>query len=264
MRLLVAKLQTVEYREALEIQQRLLRLRQQGAIEDTLLLLEHPSVITIGRGGDEEHVVASPQFLQQQDVPTYKINRGGDVTYHGPGQIVGYPVMDLRQQTRDVHDFIRKIEEVFIWLLWREYGIAATRDAEHRGVWVGGSKIVAVGCAIKRWVSMHGFAFNVNTQLENFAWIIPCGIHDKGVTSLQETVGRPCNVAEVTDQVCCYFADTFQMQPEVKGRAELYRMIGGEHDGYSPAKLDQSKYESAERHGPGSHDYAQVVSPHHL
>ncbi len=256
MRLLVAKLQTVEYQESLVIQQKLLMLRQQGAIEDTLLLLEHPPVITIGRGGDEAHVVASPQFLKQQDVPIYKINRGGDVTYHGPGQIVGYPVMDLRQQTRDVHDFIRKIEEVFIRLLRRDYGITATRDAEHRGVWVGGSKIVAVGCAIKRWVSMHGFAFNVNTRLENFAWIIPCGIHDKGVTSLQDLVGRPCNVAEVTDQVCYHFADTFQMQSDVIGRAELYQMIGGEPDGYSPAKLDQSKYESAERHGPGSYDYA--------
>ena len=238
MRLLVAKLQTVDYGEALDIQKRLLTLRQQGAIDDTLLLLEHPSVITIGRGGREENVVAAPLFLQQQDVAVYRINRGGDVTYHGPGQIVGYPIIDLRQQTRDVHEFIRKTEEAFIQLLQNEYGLAAKRDAEHRGVWVDEKKIVAVGFAIKRWVSMHGFAFNVNTRMENFSWIIPCGIHNKGVTSLQELVGMPFNLAEVTEQVFYWFADAFQMQPQVINEAKLYQMIGGEENEYSPAKLD--------------------------
>lgn len=256
MRLRVVKLQTVEYGEALEIQERLLNLRQQGEIDDTLLLLEHPPVITMGRSGHAEHVVASLESLRRQAVSIYKVNRGGDVTYHGPGQIVGYPVMDLRKLGLDVREFIHKIEEVFIRLLQREYGIEAARDAEHRGVWVGDAKVVAVGCAIKRWVSMHGFAFNVNTNLQNFAWIIPCGIHDKSVTSLQELLGNPCDMTEVESRICEGFADVFQVEAEVVARSELYRRMGGEHHEYSQAQLDQSEHESGERYGASSQDYA--------
>lgn len=215
MKLLVASLGSKEYSAALEIQNHLLQLRQQGQIEDILLLLEHPPVITVGSSGKAVNILVSEDFLKSQGLSLYKSNRGGDVTYHGPGQIVGYPILDLKQQDRDLPRYIRKIEETFIRLLKNEYQIIAGRDPKHPGVWVGKEKITAIGCTIKRWVTMHGFAFNVNTNLEHFSWITPCGIADKGVTSLQKLSGHPLDLPTVNQQVVKYFAEVFDFAPEI-------------------------------------------------
>lgn len=215
MRLLVSKLGRIDYKEALELQYNIMRLRQQGQIEDTLLLLEHFPVLTLGSGGKQSNILAPEQLLKEQGINVYKINRGGDITYHGPGQIVGYPILDLNQHGRDLLSFIRNIEEVFIQLLMQEYGISAGRIPKHTGVWVGDDKITAIGFAVKRWVTMHGFAFNANTDLDHFKWINPCGITDKGVTSMQKLLGHEVGLDAVMDQVIEYFCKIFDMEPQI-------------------------------------------------
>jgi len=210
----VARLGLVSYKEALEIQEKLLLLRQQGKIEDILLLVEHPPVLTLGTRGEHSNILLSQKDLEMNGVEIYKINRGGDVTYHGPGQIVGYPIMDLNNQGKDIKDFVWKIEEIFIQLLGEEYHITAQRDEKkYTGVWVNNAKITAIGIAVKHWVTMHGFAFNVNTQLEHFKWINPCGITDRGVTSLQKILGNAQNFDKLNEQVLQYFCKVFDLQP---------------------------------------------------
>ncbi|MBA1334183.1 MAG: Octanoate-[acyl-carrier-protein]-protein-N-octanoyltransferase [Firmicutes bacterium] len=215
MRLLVSKLGKIDYREALELQYNILKLRQQGQIDDTLLLLEHFPVLTLGVSGKQSNILIPEQLLEEQGINVYRINRGGDITYHGPGQIVGYPLLDLNHHGRDLLSFIRKIEEVFIQLLMKEYRISAGRIPKHTGVWVGNEKITAIGFAVKRWVTMHGFAFNVNTNLDHFKWINPCGITDKGVTSMQKLLGYGVDLDVVMDQVIEYFCKVFDMEHEI-------------------------------------------------
>ncbi|MBZ4654567.1 MAG: Octanoyltransferase [Peptococcaceae bacterium] len=226
MKLLVAILGKMDYKEALSIQERLLKLRQQGLIEDTLLLLEHPPVLTMGVRSNRANILTPEEVLKAQGVNIYEVNRGGDVTYHGPGQIVGYPILDLKKHGRDIPDFFRKIEETFIQLLKEEYGITAGRNSKYPGVWVGDEKITAIGCAVKRWVTMHGFAFNVNTQLEHFLWINPCGITDKGVTSLQKILGYPQDLNKVNEQVARYLCKIFNLQPKIIDKQKLYQITG--------------------------------------
>lgn len=226
MKLLVAILGKMDYKEALSIQERLLKLRQQGLIEDTLLLLEHPPVLTMGVRSNRANILTPEEVLKAQGVNIYEVNRGGDVTYHGPGQIVGYPILDLNKHGRDIPDFFRKIEETFIQLLKEEYGITAGRNSKYPGVWVGDEKITAIGCAVKRWVTMHGFAFNVNTQLEHFLWINPCGITDKGVTSLQKILGYPQDLNKVNEQVARYLCKIFNLQPKIIDKQKLYQITG--------------------------------------
>ncbi|MFZ5752723.1 MAG: lipoyl(octanoyl) transferase LipB [Bacillota bacterium] len=228
MKLLVALLGKMDYKEALSIQEHLLKLRQQDLIEDTLLLLEHPPVLTMGVRGSRSNIIIPEEVLKAQGVNIYQVNRGGDVTYHGPGQIVGYPILDLNKHGRDIPDFFRKIEETFIQLLKEEYGITAGRNSKYPGVWVGEEKITAIGCAVKRWVTMHGFAFNVNTQLEHFRWINPCGITDRGVTSLQKILGYPEELQKVNEQVVRYFCKIFNVQPEIIDKQKLYQITGRE------------------------------------
>lgn len=208
------------YEKALKIQEKLLQLRQQDMIDDILLLVEHPPVLTIGRSGKKANILVVPK-----EVNIHEVNRGGDVTYHGPGQIVGYPIMDLTGHGKDIHDFLRKIEETFICLLREEYGIAAGRIKKHTGVWVNEEKITAVGVTVKRWVTMHGFAFNVNTRLEDFTWIIPCGIKDKGVTSLRKILGRSLDMDCVGRQVVKYFCQIFALQPEQITQVDLGEIL---------------------------------------
>mgnify|MGYP000895680336 FL=1 len=216
MKLNVVKLGKMDYGEALKIQERLLKRRQNSEIDDTLLLVEHPPVLTVGIRGSDSNILISRETLEQNGVKIYEVNRGGDVTYHGPGQIVGYPILDLNGHGRDIRDFLFKLENVFIELLRDEYGIEAYRqEKKYTGVWVGDEKITAIGIAVKRWVTMHGFAFNVNTNLEHFKWIIPCGITDKGVTSLQKLLGHPLDFEEVNNKVAEYFCKVFGMEPEV-------------------------------------------------
>lgn len=225
MKLLVSFLGYKEYSEALRTQNRLLQLRQQKQIEDILLLLVHPPVITVGSRGSAANILVSETFLKSLGISLYKSNRGGDVTYHGPGQIVGYPILDLKQHDKDLSKYIRKIEETFIRLLKNEYHVLAGRDPKHPGVWVGNEKITAIGCTIKRWVTMHGFAFNVNTNLEHFTWITPCGIADKGVTSLQKLMGCPLDLSSVNRQVVKYFADVFDLVPEILESSQLNQIL---------------------------------------
>ena len=215
MQLKIIRLGRVDYKEALDIQEKLLAKRQAGEIADVLLLLEHPPVLTLGRRGKYSNILLKDDELREKGVGVYEVNRGGDVTYHGPGQIVGYPIIDLNGYGKDIKDFVWKVEEVFIRLLKEQYGISAYRDTDkYTGVWVGNGKITAIGIAVKRWVTMHGFAFNVNTDLESFKWINPCGITDRGVTSLQLLLGRPLDFDLLNTQVADYFCRVFGAAPE--------------------------------------------------
>lgn len=215
MKIKIVKLGLMDYKETLEIQLKLLELCQKEKIDDTLILVEHPPVITIGRSGNNSNITMPREHLDSMGVKVYDVTRGGDVTYHGPGQIVGYPIINLNRHTKDIKDFIIKIEEVFIRLLKNEFGIEAYReDKKYTGVWVGTEKITAIGIAVKKWVTMHGFAFNVNTNLDHFKWIIPCGIQDKGVTSLQKLTGKTQDYKTLINMVIKYFCKVFSMEPE--------------------------------------------------
>lgn len=230
MKLNVVRLDLIDYNEAFELQNKLLKARQEERIEDTLLILEHPPVITIGRSGSRSNILVSEEFLEKQGVSFYEINRGGDVTYHGPGQIVGYPIIDLQNHNRDIRLFVRNLEEVFIDLLSKEYGISASRHPVHTGVWIGDDKITAIGLAIKRRVTQHGFAFNVNTDLSHFDWIIPCGITDKGVVSLGKILGKPLDMEKVQDQVIHYFCSIYGYEKIEFDIKTLIKKIEGGND----------------------------------
>ncbi len=194
MSLNVLFLDKCEYEKALTIQYDILERRQKGEIGDTIIIVEHPPVLTLGRNAMESNVVVSEENLKNQGISLYKTNRGGDVTYHGNGQIVGYPIVDLRGIKIGIREFITRMENAFIDLLENEFNIKASKDSEHTGVWVENEKIVAIGLAVKRGVTMHGFAFNVNTNLEHFKLIVPCGIRDKGVTSVEKITGKALDI----------------------------------------------------------------------
>ena len=213
MKLNIVILRSVDYQQALSLQEQLLELVEKKRLDDTLLLLEHPSVLTMGVRADMANIRVDLEQLQHMGVELYKVNRGGDVTYHGPGQIVGYPIFDLNRHGRDIRDFIWRIQEVFIRLLAREYGLDAHREVgKHTGVWIGNDKITAMGIAVKHGISMHGFAFNVNTDLSHFAWINPCGLSDRGVTSLQKLTNEAQDMEKVKRSVAGYFCAAFDME----------------------------------------------------
>jgi lipoyl(octanoyl) transferase len=200
----------VGYAEGLAIQRELVAQRIAGGIGDVLLLLQHPHVLTLGvkARDSREHVVASPARLEELGVEVHESSRGGDITYHGPGQIVGYPIISLKPDRCDVHRYVRDLEEVMIRVT-ADYGIAAGRIPGLSGAWVGGEKIGAIGVRIQRWVTSHGFAYNVETDLDFFRLIVPCGISDRGVTSLGRLTGGPVSLAAVEDSVVRHFADVF-------------------------------------------------------
>jgi lipoyl(octanoyl) transferase len=206
----VRRLGIVPYAEALAMQRALVEDRRADRISDQLLLLQHPPVITVGVKGDggRSNVVAPPERLQQLGIEVHETGRGGDVTYHGPGQIVGYPILDLRPDRCDVHRYVRDVEEVMIRVC-ADYGVEAGRIAGLTGTWVGAQKIGAIGIRISRWITSHGFAFNVSTNLEHFALIVPCGIADRGVTSLEMLTGRAIDVADAEDAFVRHFSDVF-------------------------------------------------------
>ena len=215
--LLVRFLGRVPYREALELQHELVEARIEDRIPDMLLLLEHPAVITHGKSAVAEHVLAPPHVLEAAGCEVVEVERGGETTYHGPGQLIGYPIIDLRERARNIRRFIYSMEEVFVQLLAAEYGITARRQEEHRGVWVGNDKITALGIAIRRRVTFHGFAFNVNTNLEHFGSIIPCGITVGGQTSLQKLTGRPHDLVTVAERTGRHFAREMNFDPAFEG-----------------------------------------------
>ena len=210
----VRRLGVLEYDAALAMQRELVEARKAGHVPDLLLLLQHPRVITLGVKGDggRSHIVATPERLQELHVSVSEAGRGGDVTYHGPGQIVGYPILDLKPDRCDVHRYVRDVEEVMIRVC-ADYGITAGRIAGLTGTWVGAEKIGAIGIRISRWVTSHGFAFNVTTNLDDFRLIVPCGIGDRGVTSLQKLTGRDVPIEEVEEKIVRHFADVFDVTP---------------------------------------------------
>lgn len=207
----IRRLGVVPYAEGLELQRQLVEQRKADAIPDQLLLLEHPAVITLGvkTRNDRSHVVATAEALEQEGVDVFESGRGGDVTYHGPGQLVGYPILDLRPDRCDVHRYVRDLEEVLIRAA-AAFGITAGRSKGLTGAWVGDEKLAAIGVRIARWVTSHGFALNVSTNLAHFGLIVPCGITDKGVTSLERLTGRPVPMPPVEDAVADAFCAVFE------------------------------------------------------
>jgi lipoyl(octanoyl) transferase len=199
----------IGYGEAVELQQALVERRKEGAITDQLLLLEHPHAITLGRNGHMENLLASSEVLERAGVSFYPTDRGGDVTYHGPGQLVGYPIMDLREWRRDVGAYVRGVEQVLIDTL-AEYGIEAGRIPKLTGVWVGERKVAAIGVHISRWVTSHGFALNVSTDLSYFQYIVPCGL-SKPVTSMAQ-LGAPATLDEVSRKLTANFGRVFECE----------------------------------------------------
>ncbi len=206
----VENLGLLPYAEALAVQRERVAARQAGQIPDTLLLVEHPHVYTLGRSAQRENVLFTPAKLKEMGAEVFETNRGGDVTYHGPGQIVGYPIVDLRQHRRDVAWYMRSLEEVLIRVA-ADFGVVAGRLAGVPGVFVGSDKLAAMGVHISRWVTSHGFAFNVNTNLRYFDWIVPCGLRDKGVTSLEKLLGHPIAIQEVSERVVERFGKVFEL-----------------------------------------------------
>lgn len=200
----------VDYAAGLAMQDQLVAQRRQGDIPDTLLLLEHPPVITLGRAAEPAHIVTPKAVLAQRDIAVYETGRGGDVTYHGWGQLVGYPIVDLNPDRRDIRRYMRDLEEVLIRTV-AEYGIAAGRVAGLTGVWVAGErKIAALGVRISRWITSHGFALNVTTRLGDFDLIVPCGIADKSVTSIAQETGQSPALDDVAVQVGRHFGVVFE------------------------------------------------------
>jgi lipoyl(octanoyl) transferase len=211
--ILIRRLGVVPYEDGLELQRALVERRKADEIPDQLLLLEHPPVITLGvrTRHDRSHVVASPETLEAQGVEVLESGRGGDVTYHGPGQLVGYPILDLRPDRCDVHRYVRDLEEVLIRAA-AAFGITAGRSSGLTGAWVGDEKLAAIGVRIARGITSHGFALNVSTNLAHFGLIVPCGITDKGVTSLEQLLGRRVAMAAVEDAVAEAFCTVFGRQ----------------------------------------------------
>jgi lipoyl(octanoyl) transferase len=228
MQIVVSNLGRTRYADTWDLQRRLFDLRVHGRIDDVLLFTEHEHVYTLGKGGDSNHLLASDEELNIDGTEVFRIDRGGDITYHGPGQIVGYPILDLNRHTPDIHRYLRSLEDVLIRLL-AGYDIHGEREDGMTGVWVGGEKIAALGVKVSRWVTMHGFALNVNTDLQKFERIIPCGIFHKGVTSMRTLLGRELRVEEVearlTESFCAVFGCTpIEVTPEV-----LRQLIDSSH-----------------------------------
>jgi lipoyl(octanoyl) transferase len=201
----------MRYSAALDVQQAMVEQRKQGRGTDTLFFVEHPHVVTMGRNGREQHILASPEILERTGIEFYETDRGGDVTYHGPGQLVGYPILDLREWKRDVHAYFRSVEQALIDGL-ATFGIAAERIAErgYEGVWVNGAKIAAIGIHISRWIASHGFALNIDTDLSYFQYIVPCGL-TKPVCSLR-SVGCPAGREQVMNAMAASFARIFDYE----------------------------------------------------
>jgi lipoyl(octanoyl) transferase len=208
----------VAYADGLKVQEEAVERLRRGEGDEQLFLLEHPHVFTLGRGADGANILASSDQLKERSIEVFETGRGGDVTYHGPGQLVGYPIVNLRPDRMDVHRYVRDIEEVLIRSI-ADFGITGGRVPGLTGVWVGDEKIAAIGVRIARWITSHGFALNVNTDLDYFRLIIPCGITGKGVTSISRLVGKEMDMREVASVVAAHFACVFERELRVAGFA---------------------------------------------
>lgn len=211
----IRRLGTVPYAEALALQQALVEERRSDRVGDLLLLTQHPHVLTLGVRGDggRSHILAAPRELKERGIEVLETGRGGDITYHGPGQVVGYPIIDLKPDRCDVHRYVRDLEEVLIRVA-RDYAVDSARVAGLTGVWVGDEKLAAIGVRISRWITSHGFAFNVSTDLDHFGLIVPCGIVGRGVTSL-ERLGRQADISDVEDHIVERFCEVFNRRSVV-------------------------------------------------
>jgi lipoyl(octanoyl) transferase len=198
----------VPYDDALDLQRAVADARRDRLCGDTLLLLEHPPTITLGRAAKAEHILAAPDRLRDAGIAVRSVGRGGDVTYHGPGQLVGYPIIDLAERGRDLHGYLRSIEQALIDAL-RALGVEARRFPPHTGVWIGEAKVAAIGVRVSRWVTTHGFALNVALDLAAFDLIVPCGIHEYSVTSLERETGARWSVETVLPAIAREFGEAF-------------------------------------------------------
>jgi lipoyl(octanoyl) transferase len=253
--LLIVDLGLIEYRAAWELQRRVVAARKAGAIPDVLLLCEHPHVITLGRSGKMSNLRAPDSLLRQMGVTFFETNRGGDITYHGPGQLVAYPILNLGEIRRDVAWYVRGLEEVMIRAT-ADFGVASKRVSGCTGVWVDvvrglgveagrevkeveevkdEEKIGAIGVHISRWVTSHGFAYNVSTDLRYFDLIVPCGIAGKRATSLDKLLGRNVKVREASSRIAAHFGDVFGLTPRAAGREELNALAP--HENEQPAGI---------------------------
>jgi lipoate-protein ligase B len=214
------------YGEALELQRSIARDRISGAIsQDVLLLVEHHPVVTLGRSSKEKHLTASPEFLQSHGVELFEVERGGDVTFHGPGQLVGYPIVDLKRHRQDLHWYLRKIEEALINTL-ADYEIPGERNTSYTGVWTRGKKIASIGVHARDWVTWHGFALNVTTDLAFFDLIVPCGISGVVMTSIARELGaEEVSAQDVRERVTAKFADAFDLTAVVTSRSALLESV---------------------------------------
>jgi lipoyl(octanoyl) transferase len=207
----VRKVGTIGYQAGLDLQTELIHARRDGEIPDTLVLLQHPHVLTLGSSFHEENILASPEELAERGIEVHRTGRGGDVTYHGPGQIVGYAILDLKPDRCDLHRYLRDLEEVIIQTV-EELGLHGERVEGMTGVWVEGVKVAAIGVRVSSgWITSHGFALNVSPDLSYFGTIIPCGISDHGVGSLSELLGRPVEISLVEELIAKHFARRFEL-----------------------------------------------------
>ncbi|MFH0847542.1 MAG: lipoyl(octanoyl) transferase LipB [Chloroflexota bacterium] len=207
----IYRLGLVPFDSALKLQARLCELRREKVIPDTLLLLEHPPVITLGRHGDEKNIIAPPGVLEREGIPVFRTERGGDVTCHSPGQLIGYPILDLKEGRITVSGYVWKLEEVVIKTL-ADFGITAGRSARARGVFAAREKLCALGLRIAGGVSYHGFALNVNTNLRYFDYIVPCGLSGVRVTSMARLLGYELDMAQVKETLAMRFAQEFNLE----------------------------------------------------
>src|SRR5260370_6049587 len=225
---MIVDLGLIGYAEAYALQKRIVAARKAGAIEDVLLLCQHPHVITLGRSGKRENLLASEQVLRQKGVEFHSTDRGGDITYHGPGQMVGYPILNLGAIRRDVVWYVRTLEEAMIRVT-AEFGIAAERVAGKTGIWVrtenSEEKLAAIGVHISRWVTSHGFAYNVSTDLRYFELIVPCGIAGRKATSLEKLLGRSVEEKQVAPQIARHLGELFGLEMKEASRKELLEKL---------------------------------------
>jgi lipoyl(octanoyl) transferase len=222
----------IRYEAACELQKQLVEARKAGAIPDVLLFCEHPHVITLGRNGKHDNLLAGNRLLKQMNVEFHPTDRGGDITYHGPGQVVGYPILDLTEHRRDVRWYVEQLEETMIRTS-ADYGVSAKRVEGWHGIWVdtpaGAEKLGAIGVHLSRWVTSHGFAYNVTSDLRYFDLIVPCGISGRRATSLERLLGRGVDICAVRDQLATHFGEIFNRELTRVRMDELQAAIEAAH-----------------------------------
>jgi lipoyl(octanoyl) transferase len=238
------KLGLVPYDLACQIQQRVVQARKEGTLPDVLLLCEHPHVITLGRNGRREHLLASDHLLAQMNVEFHPTDRGGDITYHGPGQVLGYPILDLAEHRRDVRWYVSQLEEVMIRAT-ADFGLPARRVEGQHGIWIGAGasaaeeKLGALGVHLSRWVTSHGFAYNVSTDLRYFDLIVPCGIAGKRATSLERSLRTPVDSEEVRQKLILHFGLVFERTMISVSPSELEEALDGNRFPAGPLMRDR-------------------------